>query len=135
MENKMVFGFIPKHPIVQDLCNGFWKLHEPLFYDASDYRSWMIPRGFITDFGSVPKIVDCIIPAIESVADPAYILHDYLYGMHRKGDDRCNGRDDADNILYEALRICGVGRIKAGTIYYAVRCFGSFAWNRKEDNK
>lgn len=124
------FGFIPKHPIVQDLCNGFWKLYEPLFYDSPDKRSWMIPRGFLTDFGSVPACVDWIIPSVETVADPAYILHDYLYAKHREHDDRCMSRHDADQILYDALRLCGVSKVKAATIYYACRLGGSMAWER-----
>lgn len=125
-----MIGFVPKHPIVQDLCNGFWRLHEPLFYDAPDGRSWMVPKGFLTDFGSVPAVVDWIIPAIESLADPAYILHDYHYAKHRAGEDVTVSRKDADDILYTALRVCGVGKTKARIIYWAVRAAGGAAWGR-----
>ena len=123
-------GFNPQHPIVQDLCNGFWRLYEPLSYRAPDGRSWIIPKGFLTDFGSVPAVVDWIIPAIETVADPAYILHDYLYAQHRAEKDECVSRKDADEILRAALLVCGVGRVKAGIIYWAVRAGGSMAWER-----
>ena len=124
-------GFNPQHPIVQDLCNGFWRLYEPLSYRAHDGRSWIIPKGFLTDFGSVPAVVDWIIPAIETVADPAYILHDYHYAQHRAGKDETVSRRDADEILRAALLVCGVGRVKAGTIYWAVRAGGSMAWERE----
>lgn len=121
-------GFTPQHPIVEDLCNGFWRLHDPLYYRAPDGRDWLIPAGLKTDFGSVPAVVDWIIPAIQTIADPAYILHDYLYSEHRAGMDRCRDRQDADNILYDALMVCGVARWRARLIYAGVRLGGWRAW-------
>lgn len=126
-----MIGFAPKHPVVRDLLNGLWELYVPLYYQSPDGRSWLIPRNFSTDFGSVPAIVDWIIPANSSVADPAYILHDWLYHCHRIGQDQCRDRADADAILYTALLVCGVGRVKARVIYWAVRAAGGAAWGRE----
>lgn len=121
-------GFQPQQPIVQDLLNGDWKLHEPLHYHAPDGRSWKIRKGFITDYGSIPEALDWI-PGLDTNgtdADCPFILHDYLYHSHE-----CEGRKDADTILYEALLVCGVGRFRAGVIYAGVRVGGGWAWNRQ----
>lgn len=125
-----MIGFTPKHPIVEDLCNGFWRVHEPVLFQAADNRSWIIPENFLTDFGSVPAVVDWIIPANSSKADPAYLLHDLLYARHRDGYPACRDRADADAILHDALLICGVGRVKAWIIYKAVRLGGAAAWEQ-----
>jgi hypothetical protein len=129
----MKYGFTPPHPVVQDLCNGIWVIWEPLFYDGPDGRYWTIPKGFRTDFGSVPDLVDWIIPAMASIADPAYVLHDYLYWLHRNGQDGCVDRADADQILLDALKVCGVSCVKRYTIYWAVRAGGWVAWSGKPD--
>ena len=122
----MKAGFYPAHPIVENLCNGFWRFVDPLFYDAPDGRSWMIPRGFETDWGSVPAVVDWIIPRNSTQADPAYALHDLLYRHHSK----CRDRADADNILLNALAVCGVSWMRRNTIWLAVRAGGWKAWGK-----
>lgn len=124
-------GFYPPRPIVEDLCDGFWRLHDKLDYYSTGGRGWTIPAGTITDFGSVPEVVDWIIPSIETIADPAYIFHDYLYSEHRAGLDRCKDRNEADHLLYEALLICGVAKWRARLIWAGVRMGGSVAWNKK----
>ena len=125
-------GFTPQHPVVQDLCNGFWQLFCPLSYLAPDGRAWTVPSGFLTDFGSVPDIVDWIIPAISTQADPAYVLHDFHYACHRDGFEAVKDRADADQILYDALLVCGVARWRARLIWAGVRSGGWVAWNRSK---
>lgn len=123
-------GFFPRYPVVRNLLNGLWELVEAIVYVAPDGRSWAIPMGFRTDWGSVPAVVDWIIPGNSTEADPAYLIHDWLYYLHRTGRDACRDRADADAILYSALLICGVGRVKAKVIYWAVRIGGAQAWGR-----
>lgn len=125
-----MIGFAPHHPIVVDLCNGRWRLHEPLTYSAPDGRAWTIAAGFETDFGSIPAPLEWL-PGLKpygTEGDCPYILHDWLYYCHRTRQDRCKDRADADSILYAALLICGVGRIRAWVIYRAVRMGGWKAW-------
>ncbi len=125
-------GFSPKHPVVVDLCNGKWRLHEPIRYTAPDGRQWTMPEGLETDFGSIPNALEWI-PGLEpwgTEGDAPYILHDYLYACNRAGKPECRDRKDADQILYDALRLCGVGRVRAGVIYYGVRVGGWVAWER-----
>ena len=123
-----MIGFYPEHLIVKDLENGLWELQEPLFYDHHDGRSWMVPRKQVTDFGSVPLIVDWFIPASASIADRPYVLHDYLYFCNRHGYSKCRSRKDADDILYFTLRLVGVDCVRSWLIYRAVRLAGGGAW-------
>lgn len=127
-----VTGFHPKHPVVRDLCNGTWELMEPLFFDHPDGRSWMIPKGFVSDFGSIPTPLEWL-PGLEpygSEGDCPYLLHDYLFWCNRQGYPKCRNRKDADQILYDSMRLCGVGRLRASVIYWAVRAGGWRAWGK-----
>ena len=66
-------------------------------------RNFMIsvPKGFVTDFGTIPKWAQWAINA-RGLGEKAYVLHDWLCftGM-------CD-YNTADSILYSAMRICGV---------------------------
>ena len=123
-------GYYPPYPVVRNLLNGLWELVDPVTYLSPDGRAWTAPAGLLTDWGSVPAVVDWIIPANSTKADLPYLFHDLMYYRHRIGKDVCRDRQDADGILYEALRLVGVGRVKALTIYWAVRAAGWKAWGR-----
>lgn len=60
-----------------------------------------IPKGFVTDFGTVPKWSQWLINS-RGKGERAYVLHDWLCitGM-------CS-HHTADNILYSAMEYCGV---------------------------
>ena len=124
-------GFTPQFPVVRNLLNGLWELVEPVTYCAPDGRQWVAPAGFLTDWGSVPDVVDWIIPSNSTEADLPYLFHDLLYHLHRTGQDACRDRADADGILYDALLVCGVARWLARLIWAGVRAGGFVAWNRK----
>ena len=130
---EMKAGFTPQFPVVRNLLNGLWELVEPVTYLSPDGRAWVIPAGTKTDWGSVPDVVDWIIPANSTQADPAYLLHDFHYACHRAGFEAVRSRQDADQILYDALLVCGVARWRARLIFYGVRIGGSVAWDRKTD--
>lgn len=125
-------GFRPKHPVVRDLCNGFWELVEPLTYTDPAGKAWPIPAGLKTDFGSIPDALEWI-PGLEpwgTEGDPPYVLHDSEYQRHRTGESN-RTRKEVDDQLHESLRVCGVGRVRAAVIYYGVRAGGWIAWERK----
>jgi len=70
----------------------------------------------------VPKVFWSAFPPFDTYL-PAAVLHDIL--CVQAHDDKClyTSKEAAD-IFYEAMRVCGVGRTKARTMYYAVRYFG-----------
>ncbi len=79
----------------------------------------IIPKGFVTDLASIPKVFwPVLAPQYASFVYPA-ILHDFLY--------RCpNGitRAYADGVLYSALKSEGVSYYTSMKFWLGVRFFG-----------
>lgn len=80
-----------------------------------------VPARFVTDLGSVPQIAWSLVPPIGK-ADGGYVLHDWLY---QQGGVT---RGEADAVLYEAMRVAGVSRVLAWTIWSGVRVGGWVGW-------
>ena len=81
------------------------------------------PRGFETDFASVPRLFWRIVPPWGRYS-PAAVIHDYLY---------CTGmvsRPMADRAFLSIMERLGVAPWKRLTMYWAVRLFGRPAWER-----
>lgn len=114
-----------------------WKLHEGFTYhiDSKCSENFIrVPTGFITDFASVPRVFQSIIPAWGKYGKAA-VIHDYLYQEHcipvstwlYEVLPRIT-RKYADTIFYEAMLVSGTKHWKAKVMYWAVRLFGWFAW-------
>jgi hypothetical protein len=93
------------------------------------YRTWQgwvltIDPGFITDFGSVPRI-PLIFDLLGDITYEPYVIHDMLYTTHYLT------RLEADRVLQEALLAVGVPKWKASLIYFGVRIGGASSWNDK----
>ena len=86
-----------------------------------------VPKGFRTNFASVPRIFWNIIPP-DGKHGKAAVVHDYLYSTHglfgRYSRQRC------DEIFLEAMEVLGVGAIKRNIMFRAVRWFGKSAWDK-----
>ncbi len=98
----------------------FFELHEEFefFIDHTEEVkvTFTIPKGFRTDFASIPKAFRMIVSPI-GLHGKAAVLHDYLceYGyMTRK---------EADEIFLEAMKILGVGWVRRTIMYKAVRAY------------
>lgn len=80
-----------------------------------------IPKGYVTDFATVPRIFWSIVPPIGK-HNPAALVHDYLY------DNRLGTRLQADHIFLNVMLHYGVPKITAYIMYYAVRIGGRKWW-------
>lgn len=78
-----------------------------------------IPKGFITDFGSVPQIFQSFVSPIGKPTK-AYVLHDYLCVKAKKGE---LSRKEADEIFLKAMKRLKVRKIKRKIIYFYVRLY------------
>lgn len=58
-----------------------------------------VPKGFVTDFASIPRVFQSIFQKDDTRWAKAVILHDYLY------ETRIFSRAIADLILFEAMKI------------------------------
>jgi hypothetical protein len=78
----------------------------------------VVPKGFITDFASIPFIFWSILPP-DGEYTQAAVLHDYC----------CSHgwlKSTADFIFYEAMGVLGVPSWKKSVMFFAVRLFHLF---------
>ena len=97
--------------------DGDWELLRALHWDGF----MMVPKGFITDLDSVPRI-----PILHAVfkgrAVESAVIHDYYYRTRQT-------RSYADTAFLQAMVIEGVPRRYRYPIYWAVRLFGRRGYN------
>ncbi len=109
-------------PVAGSEC---WQLLEDWFYTSLSGARFHVPKGFITDLDSVPRI-PVIYALYKGRVRVGGLLHDYLY---RIGHDR----KEADKLLVEVGQIVDlVEQEYLDNIYAAVRAFG---WTRYEEKQ
>lgn len=122
---------LPDGPlIISRFRESIYFLLQPISWlpNASDkhrFSQVTVPKGFVTDFASIPKIFWSVLPPDGSYVYAA-ILHDYLYWVQTRT------RADADEIFRLAMRDFDVSSVKIKAIYSAVRKFGGTAWRANQ---
>ena len=106
--------------ILKKLEGKLWQLEEDLVVCCRLGVGVMyvtLKKGMITDLGSIPKIAQGWIDRANNNILP-FLLHDagYIYGGF--------SRDTWDSLLYQTLRLKGMGWFKAQCVYKAVSWFG-----------
>lgn len=90
------------------------------FLKQDDYGLHIeIPKGFDTDFGSVPELFQSIVSPI-GLPTKAYVTHDYLCVLSHKGLLK---RKTADDVFYGAMIQLGVSKFKAIALWSFVRLY------------
>lgn len=110
---------------------------KPRLEPRDDKKTWVlledygeVPRGFVTDGGSIPRFFWRVIGSpMEAATCGPYIRHDWRY------QTGLMSRADADDALYEELREAGVGYARAKAIYLAVRACGWRHYNNTNNQK
>ena len=106
-----------------------WILYEDLIYEfPHSLKKLTIPKGFTTDFASVPKSMWNIIPPYGRYKKEA-VLHDYLYAT------ALFKKNIADNLFLISMKEAGVPSWKRKTMYLAVKFFGEHAWKTHRFNQ
>jgi hypothetical protein len=80
-----------------------------------------VPRGFVTDLASIPRIFWSMLPPDGQYTYPA-VIHDFMYWTQQ------HPRDVADKVFYDGMRYMKVEKSKADLIYAAVRVGGGSPW-------
>jgi len=101
------------------------ELYAPFTYVTNKGDKITVPKGFFTNFASVPRGLWWAMPPLDTYGKAA-VIHDYLYRTPGLGYTR----KEADDILKEACQVLGVSPIKINILYSAVRTFGWRAWNK-----
>jgi len=113
--------------IVEPLNTKCWKLIEPFEYYTETRGIETIikvPRGFITDFATVPRFLWTIFPPWDKYGKAA-VIHDYIYKTERFSRFLC------DSIFFEAMTVLKVPTWKKELMYLAVRLFGAKHYGKK----
>lgn len=99
--------------------DGHWYVFKPLEFDSLVAgRVITVPEGFPTDLASTPRI-PLIYELLGNIGAAAAVVHDYLYTSGRES------RAVADQVLLEALEVCGVSWAKRQAMYWGVRLGGA----------
>lgn len=103
----------------RDVDNGRWVLCEPLIYssDVLD-RIVTVPRGFVTDLASVPRL-PLVYWLCGGRANKPSVVHDFLYGSG------IVSREKADAVFLEAMEVVGVPAVYRRLMWAGVRAGGA----------
>ena len=99
------------------------RLNKPKLYEI-DGRTFMVPRGFITDFASVPRGLWNTLPPWGEYAEAA-VLHDWLYR-----NPGIVTRKEADLIFRKLMKQHGVGFLKRWVMWAGLRVGGGRAYRK-----
>lgn len=89
-------------------------LQGELIYQSDLWPDYIaVPKGFVSDFASVPRIFRPLHPVNGKHRAPA-VVHDYL--VRKEGFDR----RVADRIFLEAMEATGVAKWRRYQMYWAV---------------
>lgn len=103
--------------------NAAWRLTAPLKYRSKVAgQTFTIPKGFLTDFASVPRLPLAYLLAGDT-AHQAAVVHDWLYVTHT------TDRATADRVFLEAMEEIGVPWWRRRLMYAAVRAFGGSGYD------
>ena len=105
----------------------YWEVMEDYYYKTS--RGVIrVPKGFRTDYASVPRIFRNIINSYGKHGRAA-VVHDWLYSNQCEIDIT---REEADKVFLEIMKECGVNKIKRNLMYRMVRMFGASHFRKGE---
>ena len=111
--------------ISRDPKTGLSILNREIRYHLGDKGlglTVVVPKGFCTDWASIPLIAQTVIPK-HGLWDAPALLHDRLYQFHI-----FRRRALADAVFLEAMTLAGVKPWRRWLIYLAVRAFGAKAF-------
>ena len=109
--------------IVRSYTSSKWELNENFFFyfdESNKNIGIIVPKGFVTDFASIPRIFWSIIPPTGRYTKAA-VLHDFLYSIDSNYGLR---RKQCDLIFLKAMKILKVKKWKRIIMYLGVRLFG-----------
>lgn len=120
----------PPSPIVQPFAdNQTWILKSAFQYEIGNTGVIItVPRGFVTDFASIPKLLWWWLSPHDYYSRAA-VVHDYLYWAQQ-----CT-RLQADNLLLIAMKESDVSSDRQSLVYRGVRLGGESAWNANQRDR
>lgn len=121
---------LPPAPLLQPFADGEdWMLRSHMVFRTRKTSALIliVPRGFVTDYASIPRPLRLLLPKTGAYGNAA-IIHDYLYWRQD-----CT-RAESDNIMAIAMTEAGVEEATLKAIQFGVRFGGQGSWdtNRRD---
>jgi len=126
---------LPRHEIAsRGLKFGYWcEFLEPMPVRSSIAGDFDIPRGFLSNGASTPKILYSILDDTHpDILYPAY-AHDYAYHVRGWIEGKRLTRQQCDAMMRELMLDIGAPLWKSETVYHALRVGGAKAWNNNTE--
>ncbi len=105
-----------------------YRLLESFIYVTHDQNVIIVPRGFPTDFASVPWFFRTVIPKTGRYNE-ATVIHDYMCSLSNQGF--CS-RKEADRIFLECMQELGVKKWRRKVMYASVGIYTFFKRHGKK---
>jgi|14BtaG_2_1085337.scaffolds.fasta_scaffold96122_2 hypothetical protein len=106
-----------------------WKLNKNIKLKLSNGDTAILPKGFRTDFASVPKFLWGLLPPYGTDI-MAFLIHDYLYDfgyyIDLWGEEKQVDKKFADNEMKWQQRKVGIRSGRLYPMFWAVRLFGRY---------
>jgi hypothetical protein len=113
--------------LYEPLSRSRWILTDSLVFRSEKYRGKLIaPRGFQTDFASIPRIVQWLFPK-RGPWDLAAVIHDAAYSnalMTENGERIFCIKRVADDLFSEGMKAEDVSGWRVRSMTRTVRIFG-----------
>lgn len=81
-----------------------------------------VPKGFVTDFASIPSFLFWLIKKDGPILIPA-VLHDYLYATNLLN------KTVSDSLFFQLMETYKVSKLKRHLVFLAVLLLGRRSWN------
>lgn len=96
--------------------------------ESQDLPTVEVPKGFVTDFASIPRVFWSLLPPDGEYAHAA-VIHDYLYWSQTLP------KPVADSVFKAAMKDLNVAPATVATLYNAVKLLGDKAWQENAQLK
>lgn len=93
------------------------------FAISTSLRTFVIPKGFVTNFATTPKFMHWLFPP-RGKYERAALLHDYFCNVNNRYTVLKEGKEVGDNLFYEIMKKDGVNLFTRLIFYYFVRWTG-----------
>jgi hypothetical protein len=107
LDTRLVCEFEDTHRLLADF----------VYYSELLGEEITVPKDFVTDYASVPRVVGAYL-LVGGKGKRAAVIHDWLYTSGKYSREMC------DRVFKEALTAAGYGAITIGLMYMGVRVGG-----------
>jgi hypothetical protein len=115
-----------------DWTKTWWRFAEEFIYVSDRFGEIRIPKGFITDFASIPDKLESFYSSDERIMLLPSAPHDYVFGLGGKlPDGRVLTFDQANDLMAEAQFYVGANGAQRAQIKSIITIFGRSHWKKE----